>query len=151
MNPANALRLAVYEQVLRFHADTHVLRVNLPMPSKKNLLRRRRKPTVMPNNRRWIGMYRDPEVADAINALTLDLQRQWGAKPPLDSPYIHITLIAPTARQDADNIKTTLLDCLVKAGVLVGDNIKRLPWQGIHASKGDAWAAEIRLVGGTAK
>jgi hypothetical protein len=88
-------------------------------------------------------MYRVREVADTIDAITMQLRPQWG-KPPLSRPALLFCLRADSGRQDSDNIVTTLLDCLQVgtaakpgAGVLVNDNAKHLRTYGVCVADGE--------------
>ncbi len=87
------------------------------IPSKKNLLRR------SCNG----GMYRDRNVANQIIRLTNQARLQWAGRDPMVRPKLKAVFYTATMRADLDNMLTTVLDCLVKAGVLANDNIKNGP------------------------
>jgi Holliday junction resolvase RusA-like endonuclease len=88
-----------------------------PIPSKKNMLRRSKNG----------GMFRNAEVSAKIDALTMQAAIQWGERGPLIRPSIQVLFRVIDKRSDIDNKMTTVLDCLVKAGVLENDNIKNGP------------------------
>ena len=98
------------------------LRFNGAVPSKKNAWKRGRN-----------GMFIDEETKQIIFAITLAFTTQWklqGQYEPLSRPpfwfTLDFTLGVTHHRQDSDNMVTTLLDCLQKAGVLRNDNTKHL-------------------------
>lgn len=78
------------------------------------------------NNRSHTGAraHYDKETAAAIETLIDQARLQWRRRPALDSPEMHFTVFCVNARQDIDGILTTLLDVLVKAGVLFDDSIR---------------------------
>ncbi len=88
-----------------------------PIPGKKNLLRRSRNG----------GLFRDKNVSAQIELLRLQAMAQWIRKIPMDKPALAIHFTCLDQRADLDNKATTVLDCLVGAGVLVNDNLKHLP------------------------
>lgn len=94
-----------------------ILKIMGKIPSKKNLLRRSKNG----------GMFRDRAVANQIAALTLQAKVQWQGRAPLDKPQIRALFIITDERGDPDNKWTTILDCLVDAGVLINDNFKHAP------------------------
>lgn len=106
------------ERVLRGEKPGPVKLVLLgPCPSKKN----RR------HVRRGGGVYFDrAEVQPAIDRLVLQARSQW-QQEPLSRAVVRATFLVRSRRQDVDNMLTTLLDCLVLAGVLANDNILHVP------------------------
>ena len=92
-----------------------VIRFTGPFPSKKNKLFRR-------SNGR-LGV--DRKTQDQIDALVWQARSQWAALP-VGHPGMCWRFGIRNRGQDRDNIKTTLLDVLVKAGVLVDDNFMHL-------------------------
>ena len=83
-------------------------------PSKKNLWRRGRGQKA----------YLDRSSQAEIDSLVLQARSAW-KRAPLSHPSLDVHIYTRSRRQDRDNIVTTMLDVLVKAGVLVGDNIAR--------------------------
>lgn len=84
------------------------------VPSKKNNLRKGRKGQ---------GYHYDEATRACIDALTTQVPAAYrGLK--LVHPKVSWQITVPAARQDRDAIKTTILDILVKTGVLANDNIK---------------------------
>jgi len=68
----------------------------------------------------------DPVMKRQINDIIIQIGSQAGNIAPFDNPAISYKLVCRDARGDRDNKITTLQDCLVKAGVLVNDNIAHL-------------------------
>jgi hypothetical protein len=87
------------------------------IPSKKNMLRRSKNG----------GMFRNSSVADQIDALTIQAKAAWRGREPLSCNPIGMVFLVTDLRSDIDNKATTVLDCLVKAGVLKNDNCKNGP------------------------
>jgi Holliday junction resolvase RusA-like endonuclease len=83
-------------------------------PSKKNLWRRGRGQKA----------YLDRSAQAEIDSLVLQARSAW-KRAPLSHPSVDVHIYTRSRRQDRDNIVTTLLDVLVKAGVLAGDNIAK--------------------------
>jgi Holliday junction resolvase RusA-like endonuclease len=81
-------------------------------PSKKNLWKRGK------GGRTYI----DHETAAIIAVLTAQAKAQW-KREPVTHPNILVQFYVRDKRRDRDNMLTTLLDCLCKAGVLVNDNM----------------------------
>ena len=84
-------------------------------PSKKNLWKRGR------GGRTYI----DDETAALIDALTYQAEAQWCWRGAVKHPDMRVRFYVATKRQDRDNMLTTILDCLKKAGVIEDDNIAR--------------------------
>ena len=84
-------------------------------PTKKNAYMRSR------NGR----MYRRADIAAAIDALTLQAQSQWRCEP-LAEATVRAKFYVRDGRGDLDGKLTTVLDILVKAGVIRNDSIARL-------------------------
>lgn len=82
--------------------------------SKKNLLR------FNANTKR---PYYDKETRANIDGITNQIIDQWGLRPPLYSPSIAFVFYVQSGNSDRDNKTTTILDCLVAAGVLKDDSI----------------------------
>lgn len=88
------------------------------IPSKKNLYKR----AGFTHGRR--GMYKDQSVVACLDSLAAQIPQAYlGLK--LEHPRVSWQFTVPAARQDRDNMKTAVLDILVKAGVLANDNIAR--------------------------
>lgn len=68
-------------------------------------------------------IYIPDEVKQKINGLTWQISRQWKGKPKLRHPNMVFRLFGGRSNQDRDNQVQTILDCMVKAGVLVNDDI----------------------------
>jgi Holliday junction resolvase RusA-like endonuclease len=86
-----------------------------PIPSKKN------------EKNAWGGrVVVDRDVKQRCSDLTWDLRSQWVGRLPLDRVFVVYRLSVATDRQDADNMATTLQDCMVNAGILSDDNTKHL-------------------------
>ena len=83
-------------------------------PSKKNLWRRGR----------GGHTYIDSETQTLIDALTIQAEEQW-KREPVKHPGMRVQFFVASRRQDRDNMLTTILDCLKKAGVIEDDNIAR--------------------------
>lgn len=111
------------------------------VPSKKNKWRRRAQG--------GIGVDRDTQMR--IDELTAEAYLAWhrtirfGDWPsPLEHPGMVWRFGISNFGQDQDNIVTTLLDCLVKAGVLKDDNFahcngKKELEPAVRVPKGDEW------------
>ena len=85
------------------------------VPAKKNAWRRRANG----------GIGVDRETHAHIDALILQARVQWGRKAPLVNPDMDVKFIVRDRRGDRDNKLTTVIDVLVKAGVLKNDNMKQ--------------------------
>lgn len=90
-----------------------VLLVKGEVPSKKNLYRAGRGRLYIPT-----------EVKAVLNSIELQLRSQWKNRKKLDHPNLLWRFKTHSDRQDRDNMKTTLLDCMQRAGVITNDNIK---------------------------
>ena len=86
----------------------------MPPPGKKNLWKRGK------GGRTYI----DSETAALIEALTTQARAQWKHEP-VTHPNVMVCFHVASRRQDRDNMLTTILDCLKKAGVIEDDNIAR--------------------------
>lgn len=60
--------------------------------------------------------------AALIDALTAQAEAQWKHEPVIH-PNVMVCFNVSSRRQDRDNMLTTILDCLRKAGVIKDDNI----------------------------
>lgn len=79
------------------------------------------------NNRAAKGAraHYDPETRAAIDAIIWQLKAQWGNRRiSVESPELRFYLKLANRKQDRDGCITTLLDCLVKAGVLFDDSVR---------------------------
>jgi hypothetical protein len=94
-----------------------IIKLQGSIPSKKNLLRRSKNG----------GMFRDAKVAKQINDLTIQAKAQWMGREPLHQPKTSAMFIILDERADPDNRWTTILDCMVQAGILINDNFKHGP------------------------
>ena len=95
----------------------HILQIHGKIPSKKNLLRRRKNG----------GMFRVRKVADRIDGITSQIAEAWGGREPMDRPALRAVFRIVDHRSDVDNKYTTVQDCLTKAGVLINDNTRHGP------------------------
>jgi len=95
-------------------SSRYVLTLHGHCPSKKNLWRRGRGQKA----------YIDRSSQAEIDSLVLQARSAW-RRAPLSHPSIDVYIYTRSRRQDRDNIVTTILDVLVKAEVLTGDNIAR--------------------------
>jgi len=86
------------------------------VPSKKNSYRRSA----------GGGMHRPANVKALIDSLVLQARNQWQGKPPLEGALVRMGFVVKDGASDLDNKLTTMLDCLVTAGVLRNDSIKRV-------------------------
>ena len=86
------------------------------IPGKKNLYLRSK------NGR----MFKNSALQAEIDAITRQILMQAGNIQPLVHPTIRAHFVCSDARSDIDNKWTTVQDCLVKAGVLINDNLKHL-------------------------
>lgn len=84
-----------------------------PFPSKKNEYGRTAKGQVYIPNDMKVRLY----------LMERDIRRQWGMRPPVLHPDMAWEGRVRHRRSDRDNIKTTVMDCLVRCGVLVDDDI----------------------------
>ena len=87
-----------------------------PVPSKKN-------DRSIGYRRGKLTMFIDKDQQAALDALVWQAKAQWKGMARLVHPDISIRFHVSNRRQDRDNMATTLLDVLVKAGVLANDNI----------------------------
>lgn len=85
------------------------------VPSKKNLLKL---------TRSGHGYY-DPEVKARLVEMEEAVRDQWAGREPLVHPAIGMHFTLASSRSDRDNKFTTVLDALVKGGVLVDDCIAK--------------------------
>lgn len=88
-----------------------------PICSKKNLLKPRKRP-----GKDGKAFYYDREIKAQLEGIEHELEMQWKGKP-LVHPAIVFIWYTQTGRSDRDNKVTTVLDCMVKAGVLKDDSI----------------------------
>ncbi len=95
-------------------SSRYVLTLHGHCPSKKNLWRRGRGQKA----------YIDRSSQAEIDSLVLQARSAW-RRAPLSHPSMEVYIYTRSRRQDRDNIVTTILDVLVKAEVLTGDNIAR--------------------------
>ena len=73
------------------------------------------------------GMYFDRAgIDEALNSLTLQARVNWLGEP-LSCPEVGLVFFVRDGKGDLDNKTSTVLDCLVKAGVLTNDSIAHLP------------------------
>lgn len=92
------------------------LSINGPIPAKKNRWHRSKSG----------GMYFDQGgITAQIAAITWQLKAQWQTAPA-ENPRIDIKFRCKDKRGDIDNKLSTLLDCMVHAGVIKNDNLKNL-------------------------
>jgi len=87
-----------------------------PIPSKKNRLRPRK-------DRKG---YFNPDKG-RLQDIVYQILMQKGNTEPLNQPSIMVHFKCSNGRGDLDGKWTTLMDCLVKARVLVNDNLRHLP------------------------
>jgi Holliday junction resolvase RusA-like endonuclease len=71
------------------------------------------------------GYFNKRSVQSEINDLIWQIKAQYRGEP-LDCPTIKCTFHVSSQRGDLDNKYTTIQDALVKAGVLINDNIKHM-------------------------
>jgi hypothetical protein len=97
-------------------ADPQLVELVIPgwVPSKKNLLK---------VTKAGHGYY-DPEVKARLVEMEDEVRAQWAGREPLVHPAIGMWFALASSRSDRDNKFTTVLDCLVKGGVLVDDCIR---------------------------
>jgi Holliday junction resolvase RusA-like endonuclease len=113
------------------------LTINAHIPSKKNMLRRSRNG----------GMFHNKVVVDAIKDITEQCRCQWSGEP-LVEPEMYVMFRILNKRADADNMLTTTLDCMVKAGVLLNDNCNKGPHPVTYDwIKADTEGADVYLEG----
>lgn len=87
------------------------------VPGKKNAWTRRK----------GGGMYLPAEIENEIASLTMQARGVWGANAPLDRAHVKAIFFLKDRRGDLDGKLVTILDCLVKARVIVNDSIAHLP------------------------
>jgi len=100
----------------------HMLLVHLefPMelPSKKNNLQRRG------GKARGGRLMYSEEVRSAMRTAELLSKVQWGARLPVEHPMVFVKMAIANPAKDPDGIWTTLVDALVKGGVLRDDSVR---------------------------
>jgi hypothetical protein len=74
---------------------------------------------------RKVTVFVKDETRIALAAITAQLRVAWGNRPPIEHPDVVWRWTLKERRKDRDNLKTTVLDCMKKAGVIVDDNIAR--------------------------
>lgn len=92
--------------------------------------------------------YREWKVA-AIASLTA----QWGDRPQVSGPVIVVIALKGKHRRsgDADNTAGAILDAMVQAGILSGDNLKAVPTLTVSLSHGPTFpTATIDIAPATA-
>jgi len=85
------------------------------VPSKKNNYSRGKSGNV----------FIDDEMRQQLDSLEWQLRRQWGRRLPALHPKLTFRLITGNDGRDRDNWAQTLQDCMVRAGVLADDNIRK--------------------------
>lgn len=78
------------------------------------------------------GIYCDPATSAAIDGFIFQARGEWRGRPAVDPAIVHCTFYVRDYRgADGDNMQTTILDVLQKAGVIRNDNRKGLRgWSG---------------------
>jgi Holliday junction resolvase RusA-like endonuclease len=99
--------------------NQHTLLIEGHVPSKKNEYAIRR----YPNGKN--SFYIPADVKADLDAIQYQMAKQWGKRPTLVHPNVVFHLYAKTSRSDRDNRVQTLIDCMVKAGVIADDNIAK--------------------------
>ena len=92
---------------------TAVLTIKGFIPSKKNQYKAGRGRIYIPE-----------DVKVRLLDIESQLRRQWHPRARVRHPNVLYRLVTHTDRQDKDNMVTTVLDCMKKAGVIVDDSIK---------------------------
>jgi len=92
------------------------LTITGPIPSKKNRLHPRK-------DRKG---YFNPDH-DRLQDIVYQILMQVGNIEPLNQPSLMVHFKCSNGRGDLDGKLTTLLDCMVRAGILVNDNLTHLP------------------------
>jgi Holliday junction resolvase RusA-like endonuclease len=85
------------------------------IPSKKNR-----------NAPRKGGFYVPRELRQELDSIELMIRSRWKDRDALTGANVSMHFQVSSFAGDMDNKATTLLDCLVKAGVLVDDNMSHL-------------------------
>jgi Holliday junction resolvase RusA-like endonuclease len=81
-----------------------------------------------------------------IRAIEQEIVYQLGNYEPIDKPTITMDFICSSGRSDLDNKVTTILDCMVKSGILVNDNLEHLPGPiTFQGRKGNVDIVEVTL------
>lgn len=113
----------ISERLAAWNADNdrlpirlHTLKLVGPVPSKKNNLAPRG-----PKGRLGVSRH----IQSQLDALVMQAMMQWGRKAPLEHPSMDFRIHCLSGQQDRDNIVTSLLDCLKKAGVILDDSTAR--------------------------
>ena len=105
-------------------------------PSKKNQLVRRK------DGKGYFNP-KGKEIADIVS----QIKKQVGDIIPFDKPMVSMLFVCSRANTDIDNKATTIMDCLVKAGVLINDNLKHFTGPlTVTGKKGDYDGALIQIV-----
>jgi len=109
-----------------------------PVPAKKNNWKPRPKGG---------GVYTDRTTATQIDGFIFQARSAWGGKPVVDPAIVHCTFYVPNyAGADGDNMQTTVLDVLQKAGVIRNDNRKGLRgWSGRIVVRDGDEATEVEV------
>lgn len=93
-----------------------VISLRGPIPSKKNMNR---------PNKNGKGLHQDKSLKLLLDRLEMQVPG-YARDLRLESPELEFQFYYSKANWDLDNGETTILDILVKYGVLANDNIKRL-------------------------
>jgi Holliday junction resolvase RusA-like endonuclease len=91
--------------------------------------------------------FKPADVKKQIDWITWQIKAETGNIAPLDKPSIRVHFICDSGRADLDNKYTTIQDCLVKAGILINDNLKHLDHYGpVSGEVGEPERVEIEII-----
>lgn len=71
------------------------------------------------------NIFIDGEMRNQLSSLEWQFRKQWGKRLPAIHPKTVFRLVTGSDGRDRDNWEQTLLDCMVRAGVLADDNIRK--------------------------
>lgn len=78
------------------------------------------------------GTYQPRKYQDWKQSAIAALREQWQGGPIKQSVSINIELTGKHSRRgDSDNVAGSLMDSLVQAGILLDDNLKKIPFLAI--------------------
>lgn len=72
------------------------------------------------------GVYQRKDVRAEMDGVILQIKSQWKCAPLEETAFLKLAFTVPNGKSDLDNRATTVIDCLVKAGVVKNDSIARI-------------------------
>lgn len=102
---------------------------------------------IVRNRKTGVSFIKSDKASEAqLNAMIAAFQTQWPDEP-VEHPDMTVRFYVTAQRADRDNMLNAVMDALVRAGVLVNDNIKRCNGRLVveSAEVGDREGVEVDL------